>query len=56
MRKRDWDETFSARFARHEDELKWLYCELYQGDMQAYDYFVGMLHRAWLDRPAALRG
>ena len=23
--------------------------------MQAYDYFVNMLHRAWLDRPEALR-
>ena len=55
MDRRKWDAVFAARFARHEDELKWLYCELYHGDMQAYDYFVGMLHRAWLARPEALR-
>ena len=55
MDNREWDVTFAERFARHEDELKWLYCELYQGDMQAYNYFVGMLYRAWQDRPAALR-
>ncbi len=55
MDRKGWDEAFAARFARHEDELKWLYCELYQGDMQAYDYFVGMLYRAYLDRPEALR-
>ena len=55
MDKSKWDATFAARFARHEDELQWLYCELYHGDMQAYDYFVNMLHRAWLDRPEALR-
>ena len=51
MDKSKWDATFAARFARHEDELQWLYCELYHGDMQAYDYFVQMLYQAWQDRP-----
>ena len=55
MDKSNWDQVFAARFARHEDELKWLYCELYHGDMQAYTYFVGMLFRAWQARPEALR-
>ena len=55
MDKRGWDAIFAERFKRHEDELKWLYCELYHGDMQAYEYFVGMLYRAWRDRPEALR-
>jgi len=55
MYENHWDETFLRRFARHEDELKWLYCELYHGDMQAYEYFVGMLYRAWQDRSQALR-
>ena len=50
-----WDSVFTRRFLRHEDELKWLYCELYHGDMQAYEYFVGMLHRAYEARPEALR-
>ncbi len=55
MDKRGWDRVFAERFARHEDELKWLYCELYNADMKAYDYFVGMLYRAWQARPQALR-
>ena len=55
MDRSNWDATFAARYARHEDELKWLYCELYNGDMQAYTYFVGMLHRAYQARPEALR-
>nr|AHF27202.1 amylosucrase [uncultured bacterium Contig1795] len=55
MDKSKWHRTFAERFARHEDELQWLYCELYHGDMQAYDYFVEMLYLAWQDRPEALR-
>ena len=55
MDKRGWDEVFARRFARHEDELKWLYCELYNNDVRAYDYFVDMLYRAWQARPEALR-
>ncbi len=46
---------FNARLARHEDELKWLYLELYNGDTQAYDYFVGMLAHMYAERSAALR-
>ena len=50
-----WNGEFAARYARHADELKWLYCELYHGDMRAYEYFVGMLHRAYEERPEDLR-
>ena len=27
-----WDETFKKRLARHYDEMKWLYSELYHND------------------------
>ncbi len=50
-----WDAVFTARFQRHEDELKWLYCELYHNDRKAYSYFVDMLYRAWENRSQALR-
>ena len=50
-----WNEEFSARFRRHEDELKWLYCELYHSDMKAYDRFIDMLYSAWEARPEKLR-
>lgn len=49
------DAAFERRLARHYDELKWLYCELYHGDVQAFDYCVSMLRKAWADRKPALR-
>ena len=39
------DALFERRLARHYDELKWLYCELYHGDIAAFDYFLGMLRK-----------
>ena len=55
MQRNRWNKEFRSRFCRHEDELKWLYCELYHNDMQAYEYFVGMLYRAWQQRPESLK-
>ncbi len=46
---------FARRLARHEDELKWLYLELYHGDEEAYRYFITMLQRAYEERGEALR-
>ena len=53
--KDSWNPEFSDRFRRHEDELKWLYYELYHSDKQAYDYFTDMLYRCWEQRPESLR-
>ena len=45
---------FQARLARHLDELRWLYMELYDnGDMFAE--LCGKLHQFASDRPAALK-
>ena len=55
MNKTNWEPEFEARFQRHADELKWLYCELYHNDMQAYGYFTQMIYRAWQQRPESLR-
>ena len=46
---------FDRRLARHYDELKWLYCELYHNDTQAFEYFLDMLRRCWKERKTALR-
>ena len=48
-------DVFDRRLARHYDELKWLYCELYHGDLAAFDYFISMLRRSWDGRKADLR-
>ena len=55
MKHPEWDQTFSRRFERHADELRWLYCELYHGDMQSYDYFIDMLYKAYGTRPKWLK-
>ena len=55
MSSQNWKEEFAVRFARHADELKWLYMELYHGDQKAWEYFTGMLYRMWESRPESLR-
>ena len=50
-----WQTEFADRFRRHEDELKWLYYELYHSNAQAYDAFTDMLYRCWEERPESLR-
>ena len=45
---------FDQRLARHYDELKWLYCELYR-DEAAFGDFVEMLRRSWEERKKPLR-
>ena len=52
---RQQEKEFERRLAKHRDELKWLYLELYHGDMQAYAYFEGMLRRAYEERSEDLR-
>nr|WP_326126732.1 amylosucrase [uncultured Oscillibacter sp.] len=47
-------DVFQRRLARHYDELKWLYTELYR-DEEAFAYFTGMLERCWEERKKPLR-
>ena len=51
----NWDNEFEVRFRAHEEELKWLYSDLYRNDSQAYDYFVSMLYRLYEERPENLK-
>jgi amylosucrase len=53
--KRKWDKTFSDRIAVYYDELKWLYSELYNNDMQAFEYFTGMLYEYYRKRSKTLK-
>ena len=50
-----WKAEFATRFRRHEDELKWLYSELYHSNEKAYESFTDMLYRCWEERPESLR-
>lgn len=48
------DRAFEQRLAERNDEMKWLYMELYD-DQHAYDYFVEMLRRTYEKRSRTLR-
>lgn len=47
--------TYEERFNYYYDELKWLYCELYNNDMTAFNYFCEMLARNYEERRDSLR-
>ncbi len=47
--------AFDQRLEGRYDELKWLYCELYQNDLEAFQGFVEMLRRSWGQRKRPLR-
>lgn len=46
---------FEQRLARHYDEMKWLYCELYQGQQWAFDDLCRNLRGIYLARKEALK-
>ena len=48
-------EKMEQRLQTCYDELKWLYCELYHNDMQAFEYFIEMLRRSYRERRPSLR-
>ncbi len=48
------DPVFQARLLACQDELRWLYMELYN-DAHAYDYFISMLERMYNSRSQELK-
>lgn len=46
---------FEQRFARHYDELKWLYCELYENQWEAFEELCGQLWNWYKNRKADLK-
>ena len=55
MNDRALTKEYQERFARVEDELRWLYLELYHGDEKAYAYFTKMMAKMYRARPAQLK-
>ncbi len=50
-----WDKEFTLRFKKHFDELKWLYCEVYNNDIQAFAYLCGSLYEYYQKRDPSLK-
>ncbi|MCR5837812.1 MAG: alpha-amylase family protein [Lachnospiraceae bacterium] len=55
MKKEKYDKTFNDRLSIYYDELKWLYCEIYKNDMQAFEYFISMLYEYYRNRDSELK-
>ena len=51
----DGDRTFSERLDKHEEELRWLYMELYGSRPQAFEDFLGVLRKAFRERAEDLK-
>ncbi len=47
--------AFSVRMDRYQDELKWLFFELYPGDLEGWEALLSMLKEAYRNRPANLK-
>ncbi len=52
---KNWEPEFTRRLSVHYDELKWLYCELYNNDQHAFDYFCDMLYDYYSQRSPLLK-
>ncbi len=50
-----WDREFTARFQKHFDELKWLYCETYNNDIGAFSYLCNSLYEYYEKRNPTLK-
>lgn len=46
---------YTKRFEERYDELKWLYCELYNNNMQAFDWLCESLYGYYEERSAELK-
>ena len=49
------EQEFERRMARHYDELKWLYCELYENRMDMFEDLCKKLKNIYTDRKADLK-
>ena len=46
---------FSRRMRRHYDELKWLYCELYEGGIGKFQELCGLMEQRSRERDEKFR-
>ncbi len=50
-----WEKEFADRFAARFDELKELYCKVYNNDIRAFRWLAGAMHEYYQKRGAELR-
>ena len=50
-----WNDEFVSRFEKNYDELKELYCKVYNNDMQAFYFLCDLMHSYYKKRSASLK-
>ena len=50
-----WEKEFAERFTQRFDELKRLYCEVYNNDLHAFHWLAEAMHSFYTERDKALR-
>ena len=50
-----WEKEFVERFSKRYDELKWLYCEVYNNDMKAFSWLCNSLYEYYKSRKSSLK-
>lgn len=50
-----WEKEFVERFSKRYDELKWLYCEVYNNDMKAFSWLCNSLYEYYKRRKSSLK-
>lgn len=50
-----WEKEFVQRFSKRYDELKWLYCEVYNNDMKAFSWLCNSLYEYYKRRKSSLK-
>lgn len=50
-----WEKEFVERFSKRYDELKWLYCEVYNNDTKAFSWLCNSLYEYYKSRKSSLK-
>ncbi len=55
MQKAEYCKEYAERLGQYYDELKWLYCELYEGQEQAFVQLCGQMYEYYRKRKTSLK-
>lgn len=53
--KEKWNKEFLKRYRDRVDELKWLYCEMYNNDIKGFEWLCDAMYQMYEERPEYLK-
>ena len=55
MAENKYEQEYQSRFLKYYDELKWLYCELYENRMDAFHKLCEIMYQQYCTRKQPLK-